>query len=73
MKAALIAALLALAVAGCGERSQAYSYKDGRYAGKPDTPPWQHKKFNDSRAEWQQAIKVRNLKQSEYTRMTGGG
>jgi flagellar basal body L-ring protein FlgH len=73
VKTALIAALLALAAAGCGESPQTSRYKDGSYAGKPDTPAWQHKQFNDSRADWQQVIKIRNLKQSEYTRMKGSG
>jgi hypothetical protein len=73
VKAGLIAALLAVAVAGCGERPQHYSYEDGRYAGKPDTPAWQHERFGGDRAAWEREIKARNLKQSEYTRMKGSG
>lgn len=64
---------LTLGLSGCGEKSQGYSYKNGRYAGKPDTPAWKHDKFNNDRAEWERAIKARNFKQSEYTRMKGSG
>lgn len=64
---------LAVGLCGCGETSQTYSHHKGRYAGKPDTPAWQHEQFNHSRAEWERAIRTRNLKQSEFTRMKGGG
>ena len=37
---ALLAAILAVGLAGCGEREQTASYKDGRYRGKPDGRPW---------------------------------
>lgn len=73
MKAALSAALFAFTVAGCGEMPQALNYKNGHYAGKPDTPAWQRSQFNNDRAEWERVIKTRTLKQSEYTRMKGSG
>jgi hypothetical protein len=73
VKAGLVAVLLALAIAGCGERPQHYSYDEGRYAGKPDTPAWQQEQFNNDREAWHREIKTRNLKQSEYTRMKGSG
>ena len=39
---AIAAALLAVGVAGCGEREQTALYKDGKYRGKPDTQPWEN-------------------------------
>jgi hypothetical protein len=62
----------ALALAGCGEKSQQVSYSNGRYAGKPDTPAWAGDEFNN-RADWERAIKARNLRQNEYQRTSGRG
>ena len=62
----------ALALAGCGEKSQQVSYSKGRYAGKPDTPAWAGDEFK-SRADWERAIKARNLRQNEYQRTSGRG
>jgi len=72
----LVAAVLlgtTLALAGCGERSQQVSYSKGRYAGKPDTPAWAGDEFKHSRADWERAIKARNLRQNEYERTSGRG
>ncbi len=73
MRAALFATALAALLAGCGETPQHYQYQEGRYAGKPDTPPWNHDRFEHSREQWHEQIKTRNWKQSEYTRIRGGG
>ncbi len=62
----------ALALAGCGEKSQQVSYSKGRYAGKPDTPAWAGDEFKN-RADWERAIKARNLRQNEYQRTSGRG
>jgi hypothetical protein len=70
---AAIAALLALALAACGERSQSVQYRGGKYAGKPDTPAWKSEQFGSDRAQWEREIKARNLMQSEFTRVKGGG
>lgn len=69
--AALLGAVLALA--GCGEKSQEFSYGKGRYAGKPDTPAWAGDAFKSDRAEWMRAIRARNLRQNEYERTSGRG
>ena len=63
----------ALVLAGCGERSQQVSYNKGRYAGKADTPAWAGDDFKNGRADWERAIKARNLRQHEYERTSGRG
>jgi outer membrane biogenesis lipoprotein LolB len=73
VKTVFAALACGLLLSACGERPQHTAYEDGRYAGKPDTPVWQSEQFDNDRAEWQRAIRDRNLKQSEYTRMRGGG
>lgn len=62
-----------LALAGCGEKSQQVSYSKGRYAGKPDSPAWAGAEFKNGRADWERAIKARNLRQNEYERTSGRG
>ena len=47
---ASVAAAVALALAGCGERPQVINYKQGKYQGKPDTPA-----FNSRAVQRQQA------------------
>ena len=39
-KLVLILAASGLALAGCGESQQVVVYKQGKYQGKPDSPPW---------------------------------
>jgi hypothetical protein len=74
MRAPILAALVIVPVlAACGERPQSVQYRGGEYAGKPDTPAWKSEQFGSDRAEWERQIKARNLKQSEFTRMKGGG
>ena len=47
---ATCAAILMIVVqVGCSEPSQNVQYKDGRYAGKPDTPAWDSARFDHSR------------------------
>jgi hypothetical protein len=62
-------ALAALGVAGCGEKPNVTVYKQGQYQGKPDNVPWQSQPFNNSQADWEKAIKARNLGQNEYARI----
>jgi hypothetical protein len=72
MKRALLlasAVAFALGVAGCGERPQVIEYKQGKYQGKPDQPPWDSAKFNGNQNEWELAIKQRNQNQNEYKRI----
>ena len=65
---ALLTVVVAAAVlAGCGERPQVVSYKQGTYQGKPDTPPYAAQ-FNNNRAQWENEIKTRNQVQNEYRR-----
>lgn len=72
MRRAAFAAFAVFALAGC-ELSQGVQYSDGKYAGKPDTRAWESEQFGGDRAQWEREIKARSLKQSEYTRMKGGG
>ena len=67
---AAVAAGIAVAVglAGCGERPQVIEYKQGKYQGKPDQPPWESARFNGNQTEWELAIKQRAQNQNEYKR-----
>jgi hypothetical protein len=65
---AVIAAIAALAVAGCGERPQVINYKQGTYQGKPDTPAYAGAPFNGNRQQWDNAIDTRTRAQNEYAR-----
>ena len=65
---AVVAALAALAVTGCGERPQVINYKQGTYQGKPDTPAYAGAPFNGNRQQWDNAIDTRMQGQNEYAR-----
>jgi hypothetical protein len=64
----LLMAAAAFLLSGCGERPQVVQYKQGRYQGKPDTPPYQGAPFNGDRKQWDDAIRTRNQYQNEYKR-----
>ena len=66
----LIAAVAALLVAGCGEKTAVTVYKQGHYQGKPDKQPWDNDRFKGDKAGWEKTIKARNDGQNEYTRVT---
>jgi hypothetical protein len=72
-KTGVAVVLIAAALTACGETPQSVQYRDGKYAGKPDTPAWKSEQFGSDQAQWEREIKARNLKQSEFTRMKGGG
>jgi hypothetical protein len=59
----------ALAVAACGERPQVVNYKQGKYAGKPDTPAYQNAPYNGDRAAWERELATRAQAQNEYQRI----
>jgi hypothetical protein len=44
------------------------NYKQGAYQGKPDSKPWENAQFNNSKEEWERAIRTRNQAQNEYKR-----
>jgi hypothetical protein len=67
--AVAIATIAVIALAGCGERPQVITYKQGTYQGKPDTPPYSNAPFNGNRSEWDKAIATRNQNQNEYKRV----
>ena len=71
MRAILItlAAAGLLALGACGEKSNVTVYKQGTYQGKPDNRPWESAPYNGNQAEWEKAIKARNLTQNEYVRV----
>ena len=60
---------LVFCLAGCGERPQVVTYKQGNYQGKPDTPPYEGAPFNGNKSEWERAIKTRAQNQNEYKRI----
>ncbi len=66
--AAALGAIVVLGLAGCGERPQVVQYKQGKYQGKPDTPPYSNAPFNGNQQQWNDAIRTRNQFQNEYKR-----
>ncbi|MDE2359802.1 MAG: hypothetical protein KGL70_10505 [Betaproteobacteria bacterium] len=67
----MLAAVAAIALAGCGERPQVISYKQGTYQGKPDTPPWSDAEWGGNKQKWENAIHQRNQAQNDYKRIGG--
>ena len=67
--AAVVLSIAAFGLAGCGEKPNVTVYKQGKYQGKPDNVPWQNAPFNNSQADWEKAIKARNIGQNEYVRI----
>jgi hypothetical protein len=67
---ALVGVVLAaaFALAACGERPQVVNYKQGKYAGKPDTPAYQNAPYSGDRAAWERALATRAQAQNEYQR-----
>ena len=76
---AVLVALAALGLAGCGEKEQVVVYKQGKYQGKPDTQPWKNeppvaelrggKWTTGDQTSWEEAVKQRQLAQNEYQRI----
>jgi hypothetical protein len=76
MRAALLIAMAAFALAACADREQ---IAEGRrsYQGKPDSQPWDNEPLADGsakwtkgdRASWETQIKARQLMQHEYKRI----
>jgi hypothetical protein len=64
-------AMAALMLAGCGERPQVMEFKQGKYQGKPDQPPYAAAPFNGNKETWERDIRARTQNQNEYRR-TGG-
>ena len=62
-------ALAALMLAGCGERPQVIDYKQGKYQGKKDEPPYMAAPFNGDQAAWERDIRNRTQNQNEYRRI----
>lgn len=68
----VVAAVLSLLAAGCGEQASVTVYKQGQYQGKPDTQPWANPEFKNDRATWEKAILARTKGQDEYQRVAAG-
>ena len=66
--AAAIASAFACALAGCGERPQEITYKQGSYQGKQDTRAWDNEPFKGDQKAWELALKDRTQAQNEYKR-----
>ncbi|MBA2352407.1 MAG: hypothetical protein ACR2FI_13485 [Burkholderiales bacterium] len=64
----LAVCLVALGVAGCGEKPQVVNYKQGKYQGKPDSPSWENERFKGDQTAWEKQLRQRNLAQNEYLR-----
>ncbi len=65
----LAVCLVALGVAGCGEKPQVVNYKQGKYQGKPDSPAWENERFKGDQTAWEKQVRQRNLAQNEYQRI----
>ena len=65
----LAAGASVLGLAGCGEREQTAHYEQGRYRGKPDTPPYQAAAFNGDQRKYDEAMRTRAQNQNEYNRI----
>jgi hypothetical protein len=63
------AALLAVGVSACGEKSQVVVYKQGKYQGKPDEAPYAAAPFNGNKDMWERDIRNRTQNQNEYRRI----
>ena len=76
---AVLAAVVALGLAGCGEKEQVVVYKQGKYQGKKDTLSWDNEPpvaelrggqwTKGDRTSWEEAVKQRQLAQNEYKRI----
>lgn len=66
-----IGAACIVALGACGERAQVVNYQQGRYQGKPDTPPYASQPFNGDQQQWDNAIRTRTQAQNEYKRIGG--
>ena len=70
-------ALVAVSLAGCGERDQTAFYKAGKYRGKPDTQPWDNAPpsygsgtwAKGDRETWETQIRSRHGTQNENHRI----
>ena len=62
-------AMAALMLAGCGERPQVIEYKQGKYQGKPDEPPYAAAPFNGNKDQWERDVRTRTQHQNEYKRI----
>ena len=67
---AMAAIAVAVGIVACGERPQVVEYKQGKYQGKPDTPPYDAAPFSGNKTEWERAVKTRNQSQNEYKRIS---
>ena len=67
--AIVAAALVAVALAGCGERPQVVNYKQGTYQGKPDQKAYDTAPWNGNKRDWELALANRNQSQNEYKRI----
>ena len=79
MRALVLVAIAAFALAACGEREQVVVYKQGKYSGKPDTLAWDNTPpaqelrggtwAKGNRASWEEQIKNRQFAQHEHKRI----
>jgi hypothetical protein len=65
---ASLAVVVAMGLAGCGERPQVIEYKQGKYQGKPDEAAYASAPWNGNKKEWELALANRNQNQNEYKR-----
>ena len=66
---AIVAAVAAFGLAGCGEQPQVVRYKQGTYQGKPDVPPCAGAPFNGNQQQWENELRTRTQAQNEYKRI----
>ena len=63
----LLAVASGFLLAGCGDKPQVISYKQGKYQGKPDEKPWENSRWSD-KTQWETALRTRSEGQNEYLR-----
>jgi len=67
--ALILAGLVLVGLAACGERPQVIEYKQGTYQGKPDQAPYAAAPYDGNKEQWNTAIKTRMQFQNEYRRI----
>jgi hypothetical protein len=73
----LLALVVTLGLAGCGEKPQSTLYKNGKFRGKPDMRPWDNASVSygspdwrkGDQASWDNKVRDRAMTQNEYGRI----
>ena len=69
MKLIPLFALLLAASQADDLHTEVIEYKQGKYQGKPDEPPYAAAPFNGNKDQWERDIRNRTQNQNEYRRI----